>query len=438
MKFPVRASVLLLLGVGVSAATLANEKFYEEGVVAFQSGDYQSAVQAFESARQEGMQSATLHYNLGASYYRLGLYEASAREFIQIRADGKWGALAEYNLGLLAERQGNRAQAIQHYQQAYRNADSDRVKALALAKLDSFSSILETKSAHSKRWNFYLSAAGGYDDNPALTELDQTEAAADDSDTFIEALGVMSGYLYGNRQDGVRVNAGFYNRTYSDVSAFDVTGLYGGFYRDRQYGSWQGVYGLIADAYWVDGDSYTHSAGLHAQASRPLAIGELELQNQLSFIDAANTYGYLEGIRNRATISWLLGHEGLRWKLGYTNEYNDRDDINSDLSFESVSPVRHTLFGQMDHQISPRLTGTARAEYRDTRYRNANMVQDDQGNPLRLTRSEERLEMSLQARYSLHQTFGVFAEYRYVDNDSNIVRYAYESNQLMLGMDAAF
>ena len=39
---------------------------------AFQSKQYQAAVEMYESLRQEGFSSAVLYYNLGNSYYRLG------------------------------------------------------------------------------------------------------------------------------------------------------------------------------------------------------------------------------------------------------------------------------------------------------------------------------------------------------------------------------
>lgn len=436
MKFSMRRTAVLLLGMGISAVTFADDSVnYQQGMKAFRSGDFQGAVQHFQTAQSQGLNSATLHYNLGASYYRLGHYDQAAEQFGVIRNDGKWGALAEYNLGLIAEKQNDSARARTHFQQAYQKADSAKVMDLALAKLNGPE---QPDKSGSKRWNGYLSVAAGYDDNPALTELEQTETAIDGSDTFAETLGVVSGYLTGDRQQGTRVNAGFYNRTYSDMNQFSVAGIYGGLYRDRQYQQWLTTVGVTADNYWVDGDQYTSGLGLLAQGSTPVAIGKVDLKNQLSFIRGADEYSYLDGLRNRLTISWIVGDMNRQWRLGYINEYNNRDDVDVPPAFQSYSPVRHALFGQVTQQLTQKLSTTARLEYRDSTYQDEDVTVEADGSLTEVERNEDRLEASLVARYDLSRVFGLFAEYRYTDNDSNLARYAYQSNQLMVGLDAAF
>ena len=56
----------------------------EQGVQAFRNGDYEQALQHFGHARELGVDTPGLHYNLGATYYRLGRYSESRGEFEQL------------------------------------------------------------------------------------------------------------------------------------------------------------------------------------------------------------------------------------------------------------------------------------------------------------------------------------------------------------------
>jgi hypothetical protein len=435
MMFSKCRTAAFVLGMGISATVLADaSSFYQQGIAAFKTGQFETALNRFEEAEKEGMQTATLHYNLGSTYYRLNRFADSARHFKQIRDDGKWGALAEYNLGLIAERQNDNLQALQHYRQAYRKADTERVTALSAAKIQALTG--EAKAGLAA-WSGYVSAARGYDDNPALTGVEDT-AADESSDSFIEALGVVSGYLTGDRREGTRLSGGFYSRTYDDAHQFNVAGLYAGAFRDQQVGDWHTALGLSLDNYWLDGNQYTTGIGLVAHAQRPLTVGNLDVRNQLSYIKGDGAFEYLDGIRNRLTVSWIGGSAEQRWKLGYIQEVNNRKDFDDAPTFQSYSPVQHSVFGQLTSKFTQRFSTTARLEYRNSRYQDDDVVLDENDNAISARRNEDRLEGSLMGRYELNRTFGAFAEYRYTDNDSNINRYVYESNQFMVGIDASF
>lgn len=435
MMFSKCRTAAFVLGMGISATVLADaSSSYKQGIAAFKTGQFETALNRFEEAEKQGMQAATLHYNLGSTYYRLNRFADSARHFNKIRDDGKWGALAEYNLGLIAERQNDDLLALQHYRQAYRKADTERVTALSEAKIQALSG--EVKATPST-WSTYISAARGYDDNPALTGIEDT-SADESSDSFIEALGVVSGYLTGDRREGTRLSGGFYSRTYDDAHQFNVAGLYAGAFRDQQVGDWHRALGLSLDNYWLDGSQYTTGIGLSARAQRSLSIGSLDLHNQLNYIKGDGAFEYLDGIRNRLTVSWIGGSTEQRWKIGYTNEYNNRDDFDSAPVFQSYSPVRHSIFGQLTSKFTQRFSTTTRLEYRNSRYQDDDVVLDENNDAISSRRDEDRLEGSFMARYELNRTFGAFAEYRYTDNDSNLTRYVYESNQFMVGIDASF
>ncbi|MEC8823973.1 MAG: tetratricopeptide repeat protein, partial [Pseudomonadota bacterium] len=72
-----------------------------QGVVQFQQGNLGQARESFQLAAELGVQSPSLHYNLGVVCYRLGDYPA-ARQWFSRLLDSDDRALATYNLGLVA------------------------------------------------------------------------------------------------------------------------------------------------------------------------------------------------------------------------------------------------------------------------------------------------------------------------------------------------
>ncbi|HDZ56291.1 MAG TPA: hypothetical protein ENI17_10385 [Pseudomonas xinjiangensis] len=424
-----------VLGMGMSAAVLADaSSAYQEGMEAFRNGQFEIALGRFQEAENEGMQTPTLHYNLATTYYRLNRYAESARHFDLIQDDARWGALAEYNLGLIAEQQDDSVRAFEHYQQAYRKAATTQTLQLSAARMLALSGQAQAEpEPEPSTWSGYISAALGYDDNPSLTGVDEI-LPSESSDSFFETLGGFSG----NLSESVRLNGGFYSRAYDEVNEFNVTGLYAGLFHDRQLGHWRTALGLSLDNYWLDGSQYMTGATFLTQGLRPLPVGNIDIRNQLGYIKGDAAYDYLDGIRNRLTVSWVGGSAEQLWRVGYINEFNDRDDFAVGPLFQSLSPVRHSIFGQLTQQFSARVSAITRLEYRNSRYRDDDVGVDADYRLIKTRRDEDRMEGSMMVRYDMSDTLGTFAEYRYTDNDSNISRYVYDSNQFMLGVDVAF
>jgi hypothetical protein len=137
----------------------------------------------------------------------------------------------------------------------------------------------------------------------------------------------------------------------------------------------------------------------------------------------------------------LSGTGGLgRWRIGYRNEYNQRDDLSLEDRFVSYSPVRHQLSGRLINRLGENWTLQTSLSYRFSHYQDPNR-EPAPGDPetlIETRRSEDRIEAALAVHYALNRTFRSFAEYRYTDNSANIDRYNYQSNQVSLGIDALF
>jgi hypothetical protein len=431
-------AMVFTLGMFLSVAVAADERAeYRQGITAFKKSDYAQALQYFQRAEKQGMKSVSLFYNLGATHYRLGNYDASIHYFTSIRTDAEWGALAEYNLGLVAERQNIPGRAERHYRKAYNQTDSEQVKKLARARLNALSGASATTGTDN--WTIYLSGAVGRDDNPALVEDTQLPPASG-ADTFLETIGNVSGYLHGGYDDGVRLSASIYNRSYSDMSEFGIAGIDVGIFLDDESNNWRLVRGVRANSYWIDGTQYSTGGSLLLQATQRAQGVSLDIKNDLAFIKGGSAFEYISGIRNRFNLDLFQRQSAGEWRIGYKNEINDRDDLTTaDDQFFSYSPIRHSVYGQVRRHLSDQWTLRTRLEFRNSQYRDDNReVDSETGVITEKGRKEDRLDASVLIRYSVNNTFSTFAEYRYTDNNTNFDRFSYQSNQVMLGVDAIF
>lgn len=111
-----------------------------QGVVQFQQGNLGQARESFQLAAELGVQSPSLHYNLGVVCYRLGGDYPAARQWFSRLLDGDDRALATYNLGLVAladDRPGGEAR--KWFEESLAASPPESVQRLAeqqLAKLD--------------------------------------------------------------------------------------------------------------------------------------------------------------------------------------------------------------------------------------------------------------------------------------------------------------
>ncbi len=437
-NFRIITAILFASGLLFSTALSADERSaYRDGISAFKNSDFPLALEYFQQAESDGLNTVALHYNLGSTHYRLGHYDEAAEYFRNIQNDSKWGALAEYNLGLVAERQNDLELAAKHYHQAYRKANSEKVRELAQARLRAISG--DAAASQPGNWITYLSAAFGNDDNPSLTQDTQV---LDDSgaDSFAEVIGNVSGYLSGSPGDGVRLNGSLYSRRYSNMNEFSVSGIDLGIYLEDRTDNWLFVKGVRVNNFWIDGVQYSTGANVMFRATQQHKAVNLDIRNDLGFLDGGDTYDFIGGIRNRLTLDLYRRSETVEWRLGYRNEYNERNDLETEQGqFFSYSPMRHSIYGQLRNDLSEKTSLRTRLEYRKSLYPEDNIEIDPETEAVtEMTRDEDRVEFSALLRYTFNRTFGVFSEYRYTDNDSNFSRFSYQSNQVMLGLEAIF
>jgi tetratricopeptide (TPR) repeat protein len=402
----------------------------EQGVNAFRAGNYPAALQSFLDARQAGLDTPGLHYNLGATYYRLGRYAEAEREFQALAPDPKWAPLAHYNLGLTAQRAGRRQQAMQYFEQAYRATTDPNLRTLAATALERLGG-----APPSPGTDAVVSLAGGYDSNATLSPDAATAGVSHRSDLFVEALAAASHRLTGNSAHGWVAHGGLILRKYRDLNQFDLTGSRAGLGYETDSGRLQIGVGGYFDLIYVGGDRLEQAAVVDVQARMRLdADGDLRGRYQLGRIEGGGGFGYLDGWQQRLSADAGFALAPAFVRVGYQLERNNRRDLEQGTEFFSSSPTRHSLFASVALRKVGDWQADARGEYRVSRYNDPDRLN---GGALEVTRKDDRYGFALRANRRLTAPWRAFVDASYYRNQSNLDPYDYGRFQLMVGIEAA-
>src|SRR3989440_74387 len=283
-----------------------------------------------------------------------------------------------------------------------------------------------------------ISLAGGYDSNATLSPDASTVAVSHQGDRFVEALTAASRRLAGDSALGWVAHGSLVLRKYADLHQFDVAGSRAGLSYGRDSGRVQTGVGAYFDTAYIDGDRLEQVASVDAQASSRLDTGA-EFRGRYEFrrIAGGGGFEYLDGRQQRlsADAGFTLASAFLR--AGYQLELNHRRDLQQGSEFFSASPTRQSLFATVALRNLAGWQADARGEYRVSRYGDPNLI--DEGPPfgiLGVTRKDRRYGFALRANRRLSAPWGVFIDYSYYRNDSNLDTYDYSRHQLMAGIEA--
>ncbi len=431
--------VVLLLGIvaavriGAVEVTDASSQDFAAAAQAFHSGDYPRARKFFERARDSGMDTPTLRYNLGATYYRLHHYTEAEREFRVLLADGGTAPVANYNLGLIALQRGQKDAARTYFRLTRDAETTPQLHALAMAAL---ARLDEPHAA--ARVQGMVSLSGGYDDNVALTPEADVAGVTDQGGSFAEAIAAARVQLSGSADDGLRLDAGGLLRNYQDLSAYNLQAGRLGLSRFMPMDDWAGMVGVNLDTAYLDGQRFQNLTTLTLQASRPLGqTRRLQLRYRASRIDGGDGYEYLNGWRQRigAEISWHAQRR--QWLLGYELELNDREDLRQGGEFFSQSPQRNSLYAELRMPVTTRVSLNARAEYRRSDYSGTDVHIVGPGTQS-AARNDTAWQTTVRAVYRLDARWQAFAGITHSNNDSNFSSLSYRRNEAQAGVELRF
>ena len=405
--------LIVLWAFLLSQHCLADATDWANGTIAFQKGDYQSALQHFENAKQDGQDGPAVHYNVAVCNFKLGRYELSAAGF-QLIADRypRMRGLAEYNLGLVAQRRKDSEAAVDHFLDAYRFSPDDRkLRILASNRLRELEPELRTAS----KWTGALGMRAGFDDNVALRDETGLPSALTTASPVADLFASIKGPY--NGKSGFRVLGSLYVIKNFDADEFDQSEFYGGVMYDWRPGEWRLQLGLHGSAGALGGDSFDRKAGGNFQAIRYLnRNSEFGLSYVYDDVQKANAlFAGIAGSRQQlqARYRWYSGER--RFALRYRQEENDRLD-------PQVSPQRKTLSADYGFRPDTGWGYEGSFKYRSSRF-----------DAMAVPRDEDLLTVNVAVTRAIAQNWLLLIDYQYSNNDSSDPVFSYDRNVITVG-----
>lgn len=406
-------ALLLLCSLPAGAAGQAAEAF-AEGSRAFETGDWSSALAAFEAARQAGMDEPSVLYNIGVCRYRLGAYAEAERAFVELAA--RWPAmapLADYNAGLARYRLGDEAGAAAAFRRAAEASDPT-LAGLAARMLERLSPAEPVPA-----WSAFVDLSLGFDDNVALREDASLAAGASTDSPFVAAFGQLGRAPGGNGFGGT---ASAYAVRYPDAAEFDQNILQLAGFFSGAWGGFDVELGPEVAFSTLDGDGFERRLGAALALQRDLSdAARLEARLVFETIDGIDDrFAFVDGTRGALALALERRAGPARFGLEYALSVDDRAD-------PSASPTRHHFTLRYDRPLDGPWAVGAMAGFRTSRY-------DDLAEP----REEERRELGLALYRELPEGWQLALDYRYTSNSANVDAFDYERNRMQLGVNRVF
>ncbi|GFE81941.1 hypothetical protein GCM10011487_39410 [Steroidobacter agaridevorans] len=407
------SAILALLFVSSAPAFAYSEaatQQFRSGSTAFQAGDYQKALSAFESALAQGMSTPALHFNIGVAAYRVGNYARAETAFKEVANTPAMAGLAYYNLGLVELKRNDSAAANRWFSRVEGATEDARLRQLAAAQLGDVQ-----PAAPTRQWVGYAGFGVGHDDNVALVSNSDVLGISDKADNFAEAQLAFSTPL---GESSWRLDAGAMLVDYQDLDSFDQAGLQGGARYRWQLADWTNDAGVQLGYTTLDGSGFESRRAVFIQTGRELRA-DLYVRGRYRFsdIDGLEEFDGLTGRRHElgAFLDWTRADWD--FSFGYRFEIGDYDD-------DSLSATRHELSFDAEYGFATDWSLLAEASRRRSDYDS-----DINGN-------EQRTELALGLTRILTSRWQVFLRYAYTNNDADAAAYDYTGNRFTAGIEA--
>ncbi len=416
------------LAVAKAHSPLSGIQAFGHGTAAFHAGDYSKALADFLEARRDGIRAPQLGYDLGVTYYRLGRYTQARHEFTALTGIASLAALGHYNLGLIAMHEHDEQSARAEFTIVYASAQEPKLRALAAAALDR----LGARPIPALHWTAFVVTGAGYDSNVALTSESTVLTPAHRGSGMYSLLAGAVGQLSGDTHQGWQAVGTFYRIDYPAVSAFNQSYLHlGGQYRWGS-GSWNHLLGFYAGDLSLGGANFETLATVSVDSRFEYAPGDtLHAFYRYTRVRGSSSYDYLTGWHQSLGIedTWKMPHTDLT--LGYTFDFNERNNFNEPPQFLSTSPTDNGLYALLNWQLSDASALFFETDYQHSHYQGADTLLQG-GTGKNIFREENWWSTVFGTRYILSKQWALRADVSFTDNRSNIPLYSYHSNQIMV------
>ena len=82
-------------------SNISPDVLFEQGSSAFMAGNYKKGLTLFLKARDQGLDTVSLSYNIGVCAFKLGDYSQARKAFLEVSRKPGMTPLAYYNLALI-------------------------------------------------------------------------------------------------------------------------------------------------------------------------------------------------------------------------------------------------------------------------------------------------------------------------------------------------
>jgi Tetratricopeptide repeat len=428
------ATGVLICGLITASNVCAAEpgiQAFDRGAAEFHAGDYPGALADFLKARREGIQNPQLGYDLGVTYYHLARFDEARREFIALTALPSVAALSHYNLGLIALQQHDKPGARKEFKRALASAQTPELHALAAAALDN----LGPEPTHNPRWTTFANAGFGYDSNVALTSESTTLTPAQQGSDVYSLLAGAIAQLSGSGAQGWQAVGTFYRLDYPKLGQYDQSYLHlGGQYRWRT-GDWGHMFGFYAGEVTLGSANLESLATFSADTRYAYPSGTtLHAFYRYTRIKGSSDYDYLTGWHQSIGVEDTLQMPRVDLTLGYSFDFNERNNYNSPSQFLSSSPTVNGVYALYNWHMDDAMTLHLEADYQHSHYQESNTT--TQGSTVTsILREDNWWSSAIGLSYSLDTSWSLRLNWSFSDNRSNISQYSYNSKQIMASLE---
>ena len=131
----VLAATVYLAPLQVSHA-LTTEEMFADGNRLFRDDLYWAALLRYEQARDAGMNSAVLHYNIGVTHYRAGQHSRARESLLKAVQSPNLRVVSQFNLGLNEYADGDTEKALEWFYMAREQDENRRIRRLAKTAIE--------------------------------------------------------------------------------------------------------------------------------------------------------------------------------------------------------------------------------------------------------------------------------------------------------------
>jgi hypothetical protein len=421
------AVVVLWAPAAAGARLPAGTGAFNAGIEAYRAGDYDWALQSFLQAQLLGMSSEQLRFNLGLTYYKLEEYLEARRAFEALLGSRDFAAVSEYHLGLVAAQTGESAEAAEHFWKVRKMNVPPELRQMAAVALERLG-----VPVGAPRWSALANVAAGYDTNRTQSSETERLDGVDPEAEFADVSGLFRYFPQIVKESELRASA--YLRDYHPDHAFDQGSGQLSLRKNWTTRRWQWGLAAEAEAALLGDDLFQSAMTLNLETTWSTGSSSISLRYRPTRVQGGDKYAYVDGSMQRMELAYGYGRGQTRIRIAYEGEINDRRDLESGVEFFSQSPVRHGASLRFAHPLTQRLSLDWNARFRYSRYRDDNRlfeffeyVQD--------RRIDKQGQFGLTIQYRLSPDWRMRMDYRYTDNASNFVRYDYDRQTMVLGLE---